>query len=471
MDSVFRKLPDRFFAPLASGNRELHAIMLLRFYRLFQDYQSAVERAVVISDFERWLEANAAELRWQDEEDGESPRADEPWIEQSPHRTRAALLVRRLQGSGWMLEEETGDFVRLLAMPDYAVPFYQALAQTDGNQAPEYEGRIFGIHQLLSGPAAREHGDLAVGNAHEETRRLSEAMKSLEQSIKNHLEILFSADLEIPDILRAHYQEYQTEVVDKVYNRIKTSDHLSRFRPAIIENLQAFLADGDWMTQSALQLARRGGQTPAAAEETIRQRLLDIQDELRNLDPLIARIDDKNRRYSRLSTERIKSRLHGHHGFAGQLSQLLKRISAAEGHAAVPEPGLEAKLYATAWLGPDSLYRPRVAREDSAILDIDDSGPDRELLAAEMLLRIQGQLDQRQVREFLAKRCPAGVRTAASDLVATREDLVHLMYAAVFATRLGPDFPFDIVWESGEMRGAGYRFPAHWLVARNEEAR
>lgn len=258
-NSIFATLPERFFAPLASPSRELNALALVRFYRLFQDWQTALERVVVANDFERWLETQA-DLAWTDE-------ADDSEVEllsdsgESPQRRHVSILIRRLTRSGWILEEDSADFKRLLAMPDYAVPFYQALAQTAAGLAPEYEGRIFGIYQNLSGPGAREHGDLALRAALEQTRQLSESIKSLEQSIKNHLERLFAKDLAIPDILRAHYQDYQRQVIDSIYNRIKTSDHLSRFRPVILSQIRQYLDDQQWLDQSGRQWAKRQGQS------------------------------------------------------------------------------------------------------------------------------------------------------------------------------------------------------------------
>jgi hypothetical protein len=350
-------------------------------------------------------------------------------------------------------------------MPDYAVPFYQALDKLARGSRPEYESRIFAIYQSLCGPGIQDHGDLAVTAALDQTRALSEAMKSLEQSIRAHLDRLFAADLAIPEILQAHYGDYQTQVVDTIYNRIKTSDHLSRFRPLILAQVRNLLADTAWLAASAhLWLRRQGGDA-----ETARQSLVDglqeIADILRDMDPLVERIDDKNRRYTRLSIERIKSRLYRDDGLGEQLASLIRRLSARSAES------WPHGLSAAAWLGPDSLAKPRRSRDNPAELQLEISGIDRELLATELLMRVQGQLDLGKLRQFLGPRCPPGSTILAASLVESPEDLVRVMYTGIFAARQRMDFPFEVAWDEGWAEAAGYRFRAHRIIAHKETGR
>jgi len=48
MESIFARLPQAFFIPLASPNRRHYATLLLLYYRLFMDYRSGVDRDVQI---------------------------------------------------------------------------------------------------------------------------------------------------------------------------------------------------------------------------------------------------------------------------------------------------------------------------------------------------------------------------------------------------------------------------------------
>ena len=61
-------------------------------------------------------------------------------------------------------------------------------------------------------------------------------------------------------------------------------------------------------TAERLSVIKRSS-TEAAGEE-LRRMLVEIKDDLQSIDPLLERIDDRNRRYSRLSTERIRSQIH-----------------------------------------------------------------------------------------------------------------------------------------------------------------
>ena len=52
---VFSVLPENFFSPLASVNREHYAALLALYYRLFQENTRGIERELVIREFMNYL--------------------------------------------------------------------------------------------------------------------------------------------------------------------------------------------------------------------------------------------------------------------------------------------------------------------------------------------------------------------------------------------------------------------------------
>ena len=118
MESVFTRLPESFFIPLASPNRHHYAALLLVYYRLFAEYRSSAERELVVSRFAEYFAGPDASDRIVDEEEeggGAAAAADRTASTAGPEpRVLAGLFLRKLIGYGWMAEEEQLDFSRVI---------------------------------------------------------------------------------------------------------------------------------------------------------------------------------------------------------------------------------------------------------------------------------------------------------------------------------------------------------------------
>ena len=238
-------------------------------------------------------------------------------------RILATIFLRKLVSCGWMAEEGQLDFSRTVTMCARARPFFEALDAVERDAPVEYESHIIAVYSSLCGDAAAENGEHAVLNAHWHTRLLIESLKVLEQNIKNCVQEMFGLDASIPEILHAHYDVYMHEVVDRAYTRLKTSDNLSRYRPRISRAISAFLKNEKWMIRTAEKLSVIQRATAASSRERLWEMLVEIRDELKGINPILEGIDDKNRRYSRISTERISSRLHADSSLQGKISRIV----------------------------------------------------------------------------------------------------------------------------------------------------
>src|SRR4030042_2592879 len=109
MESVFTRLPESFFIPLASPNRHHYAALLLVYYRLFAEYRSSAERELVVSRFAEYFAGLDAsdQIVDEEEENGAAAEADRTACTAGPEpRVLAGLFLRKLIGYGWMAEEE-----------------------------------------------------------------------------------------------------------------------------------------------------------------------------------------------------------------------------------------------------------------------------------------------------------------------------------------------------------------------------
>jgi hypothetical protein len=458
---IFTHLPELFFAPLASPNRHHYAALLLTYYRLFLEYHHGVERDLVVDRFASYfasLDTPAAPEEILNDEEGPS---DTPT---SDPRGLAAAVLRKLISYGWMDEEEQLDFTRLVTIKSYARPFFEALDATDRGAAVEYESHIVAVYSSLVGDSARDHGEHAVLNAHYHTRMLIESLKVLEQNIRGHVQALFEHDESIPEILRSHYDVYMHEVVDRAYTRLKTSDNLSRYRPKIARSIGGFLKNESWLEQTAGRLALIQRIDAATARERVRSMLVEIRDDLASIDPILESIDDRNRRYSRISTERIRAKLHADTSLQGRISALVSAI----GEGTLP-PGIALKQHRLRYVADGSIYvlRSREVTAEALARPVVDEQEDA-LIARELEMRAAGQLNQRRVAAFLGARCrKPGDSAWAHDLVDGLDGYIRVLYAASYAERPSGTFPYEVEWGEDRVDAAGYSLPRHRFIRRH----
>ncbi len=454
--AVFQELPDNFFQPLASVHRVHYAELLLLFYRLFMEFHTGIERAQVIAAFENYFE-NLPNF----EDAAAGDESGEPEDAVSP-RELAARFLRRLLYFGWMNEEELADFTRIINISSSAKPFFEALYRISEGLQVEYESHVIAVYSSLRGDAVRENGHLSVMNAHDHTRLLIESLKVLEQNIKVHIQRMYDEDAEVKEILHIHYDIYMNEIVDKAYTRLKTSENLSKYRPAITASIRELLADEPWLVKTAEKLSVVKRLPVAETRRLLIMMLTDIRDDLRSIDPILEEIDDKNRRYSRISTERIKAKLYTGASMQGKVADLCavwgKEIPGAPGYA---DMGLG--LYAAGFLSAASLYNRRPASEAiEGLKKIENNGFDLEYAETELKMRIAKQLGPEKIAKYLSGFVPSdGTSVPAEELVTDMKSYIRLVYAAAYSDNRSDAFPFRVRWEEGTAAAGRFRFRRH----------
>jgi len=246
MNSPFTFIPEKFFSPLASANRVYYCAAILIFYERFLSSPIGVDRDALVDALEVYCE-NVSEIAAEDD--------DFPVEPESGARGTARRLLSKIMDSGWISEETLPDFSRRINLVSFAKPFFEALQFIAQGGGVEYESHIVAVYSLLCSDASADNGHYTVLRAHEHTMKLLDSLKVLSQNIKQHFEILHSASNEIKDILRAHYDLYMEDIIDRAYTRLKTSDNLSKYRPLIIRRINELLDNREWMESTAPKLA------------------------------------------------------------------------------------------------------------------------------------------------------------------------------------------------------------------------
>ena len=348
MPNPFDILPSNLFnifttQGFASLQRHYMAI-LIRIYSLAEFNRFGLAREVVIAEIVDYLRdagANAEDEIKVDMANQAAAEVDPPaTANPKPEQTYASYLIRRLAESGWIEREQHADYSETIILPDYAFTLLEALRSIQEQKPREFKGQLYAAHQLIT--SAHTHKDfsatLAVSQTYENVRQVVRGLNELNQNIRRYVERA-TKQMDVASLLRLQFDDY-TQTLGPAYHALKTSDHVSRYRRDIINQIQEWLVDDDWISRTAEELAAQSRLSPAQAEHEITQSLLFIVHQLDGLDPLLADIDQRHAQYLRTSFRQIRYKLGNADGsFKDCLVSLAQNLSAlqADGLTELPE--------------------------------------------------------------------------------------------------------------------------------------
>ncbi len=354
MQNPFDILPLNIFNLFSTqgfGSLQRHYMaILLRLYALAEFNRFGLTREVVVDEIVHYLkEANAegeiaAEMDSVRADLGVSPDSISITGQKS-EQDYASYLIRRLAETGWIEREQHADYSETIILPDYAFTLLEALRAIQEQKPREFTGQLYAAHQLITSATTSKDFSpaLAVTQTYENIRQVVRGLSELNQNIRRYVERV-TKQTAIADLLRLQFDDY-SQTLGPAYHALKTSDHVSRYRRDIVNQIQAWQLDGSWLTQTAESLAAQSKLSPAQAEAEISHYLQFIVHQLEGLDPLLNDIDSRHAQYLRTSLRQVRYQLGNADGsFKDKLVYLAKGLAALrdEGLTELPDeaPGL-----------------------------------------------------------------------------------------------------------------------------------
>jgi hypothetical protein len=351
--------------------------ILLRIYALAEFNRFGLAREVVIAEIVDYLQNAGAEGEIAAEMAAQAEAETEPvsLTGQKSEQDYASYLLRRLEMTGWIEREQHADYTETITLPDYAFTLLEALRKIQEQKSHEFTGQLYTAHQLIT--AADTNKDfspaLAVTQAYENVRQMVRGLSELNQNIRRYVERA-TREKDIAELLHLQFDDY-SQTLGASYHALKTSDHVSRYRRDIINQLQNWQMDSDWLASTTGELALQSRLNPAQAENILAGYLQFVIFQLEGLDPLLEDIDQRHAQYLRTSLRQIRYQLGSADGsFKDRLAALVRQLSMLkeEGQETLPPdtPGLRHHPVAV----PDlhSFYSPPQRRApftpDSVIL-------------------------------------------------------------------------------------------------------
>lgn len=351
MANPFDILPPNLFNLFSTQGyitlQQHYMAILLRVYAQAEFNRFGLAREVVIAEIVDYLQT--ADVEREIATEMEAQLAGDPDFAPvsgvKSYQDYATYLLRRLETTGWIEREQHADYSETITLPDYAFTLLEALRKIQEQKPHEFSGQLYTAHQLIT--AAETNMDfspaLAVTQAYENVRQLVRGLSELNQNIRRYVERA-TREQQISDLLHLQFDDY-SQSLGASYHALKTSDHVSRYRRDIIERLQNWQMDSEWLIGAANELALQSRLSPAQAEQTLAGYVQFIIHQLEGLDPLLADIDQRHAQYLRTSLRQIRYQLGSADGsFKDRLVSLARQLSAMkdEGEEYLPPeaPGL-----------------------------------------------------------------------------------------------------------------------------------
>ncbi len=450
---MFRVLPANFFVPLSSQNKTVYWDCICKLFSVMEHQLSfGVERDVLVDELEYYFDQSAAADLAEEEFAGADSRG------------KANGVLRRLEYYGWLEVETDKSYVQRVNFKEYAVRLMKTLLEIEEGRQMEYQGYIYTIYSLVRGNM--DHPGVVLLQILENTDALITGLKNLNSSIKHYIDEL-TRHSTVAEIMNALFNDYITNIVDKAYHRLLTSDNVSKFRPEIMERLESRSRNRSYVEKAAAELAELQETDTDTARENVYRYLHEILEAFRNMDEILDEINQKNTQYQKAAINRAKFLLSGNEDVRGQLKEILMGIHEQMNREQLDLGGIYelefldglVRIYSSGMLDESSLYTPMEGRKEFAPREMVSQEPDP-ALRREKLRRLAEKMEQILSVEKIGRY----VDTCLGDrkeMLATQlplkdtEDFIRIIYVRLYGQRKNMRYGVQPL-EEKEVNG--YRF-------------
>ncbi|RAU92173.1 Wadjet anti-phage system protein JetA family protein [Paenibacillus sp. YN15] len=475
---LFEVVPESFFRLLSGTNKQLNAeaVQLLYEHAKRERFGIRIElmRDLYQELIESW-EALGAQLDWEEEQLSDQAAPGQVIMEEVS-RAKANSLIRRLESLGWIELETRDRYEVYIVLPHYTIRMLSLIQELCEGRAIEYQRYAFATYGMLSGEEARERPAMAVREALSHTIQFDRELFTLYNNMKHHMEQVVSKK-SIQEVLDHHFDHYQKNIVENSYHRLKTSDHVARYRHQILDIVQRWQLDSVWMEQAVQDGLAGGLYTNAEEAEThLRQSLRDIEAIYLGLDDTFYRIDLRHNQYLRSSYDRARYLSQHHQGLDRKLASILETL----GHSSFPpiqEKDLIplSRLQHIQVLNEGSLLPVRRKRlphqpEEHLVLPIPDEV--REQLRSERIERLRKAVTRKKVDDFVLLRLQNKDHIEIAELAPRDvEEVLLLTYVYLYGQDGGSPYRIERNQERVILHAGPYRFCNHIIRPRISRGR
>lgn len=462
---MFHILPENFFVPLAAPGKVAYWECICKLFNVMDNQLSfGVERDVLVEELQYYFEqANAASIMEEDAEAGDA-------------RSKANWMLRRLEYYGWIEIETDKSYVQRVNFKEYAVKIIKTLTEIAEGRQIEYQGYIYTIYSLVR--SNTDKPGIVLLQILENTDLLVTGLKNLNSSIKHYIDEL-TKHKTVAEIMDALFNDYITNIVDKAYHRLLTSDNVSKFRPEIVERLESRSRSRTYIEKASADIAGIKEIPQGEAEELVYHYIREIIDAFQNMDDILVEINHKNTQYQRAAINRAKFLLTGSEDIRGQLKELLIGVNERMNEENLELGGIYridfleelVRIYSMSVIDEKSLYAPIEGRKEFKPQEIGEEEPDlmlRRDKLQRMVEKMQRVMNPDKIDCYVKAHMGESGQIQASQLpLENTEDFVKIIYVRLYGQRRSMSYTVEA---GEEIDLSGYRF-RDFTIRRKSEKR
>lgn len=453
MKQLFSLISDNFFVPLSSKNKIVYWECICKLFSVMDHQLSfGVERDVLVDELQFYFEQmNAAEL-------------DEEEFGEKDSRAKANEMLRRLEFYGWIEIETDKSYIQRVNFKEYAIRVLKTLLEIADGKQVEYQGYIYTIYSLVR--SQTDNPGVVLIQVMENTDLLITGLKNLNSNIKHYIDDL-TRHSTVAEIMDALFNDYITNIVDKAYHRLLTSDNVSKFRPEIIERLESRSKSDTYIAQTVKEIIALKEMEEEEAKEFVYRCLHEIMEAFRNMDDILNEINKKNAQYQKAAINRARFLLTGSEDIRGQIKELLLGLNDAVNREAMDLGGIYEveflegliRIYSCSVLDSNSFYTLVEGRKEFQPQVIEVHEPD-ELLRQEKLRRmvekVQRALSPEKINAYVEQQLGGRMEMLATELpLGDVEDFVKIIYTRLYGQRKNMKYQIELKTET---EFNGFRF-------------
>ena len=433
---LFDILPDNFFGPLAAPGKIVYWECICRLFAVTSKQLSfGVEREVLVDELQYYFDlAMSADI-------------PEEEIEETigmTSRDKANYMLRRLENYGWIYIDVDYSYVQRVNFRDYAVQIIKTLIAVSEERRAEYQGYIYTIYNLTK--AGGENPGLGLLQIVDNMDALITGLKSLNANIKRYIDELTKHST-VAEIMDALLNDYYTNVVDKAYHRLLTSDNVAKFRPEIVERLEANSRNKRFLNAAAKEISELKEISFEEAEDFVLECLHEVIDAFRRMDEILNEINKKNTRYQRAAINRARFLLSSSEDIRGQLKEILSfmnermKVSNMDQNSIYELEELDRliKIFYWDYLDMDSLYAPVEGKKEFIPQDIQMIVPDesaRDEKRKNMIQKLERTLSPEKIVSYVKEQLGDRNSMLASELPLSEGDtFIRMIYIRLYGQR------------------------------------
>ncbi len=448
MMDFFGMMPDNFFSLLSSKNKRIYLASILQSFKTYETGSIlGIEKKIVADDLVNFLDNSSYLYDIEDEEDEESNPQSK--------RELANYILRRMEECGWIYIDVTNDYEEILNFSDMAIIICEALINAypnaldygeDGESyevyANEYQGYIFIIYSLLTNPENVDYA-MTFDLVYNYTKQLIRALRRLDSRLKEYIGSVVETS-EIKDLME-RLMTFKSEIYDRSYVKMKTSDNINRYRLTIVSKLEELEANEFAMSMIVNDYKRRYASSDLAIARA-NKAIDEVIDVFNSIDGFVSEIDNKNRTYINSTIGKIKFLLSEDDNIIGKLNSILKYIKNTNEKGKIDKSmRLVDTLYTLnrtkVYSQENSLYTPRGSYSRNYNQMLDELGLEGFELTDDFMQQFKSAYNEVEIKNFLEANMVDGKLLASHMIHYETEDSLVLMtvYCIMYASNLDYD--------------------------------